>query len=112
MPKDYIDNLLDLYKLSKSNSVNTAGSSSLKRIEDADVALDSQAHSLFRTAVGKLLWLAFVRPDCSYSVKELSRDVKGPTIESLAKLKHLLRYLAGTRDYVLRIETEAKPHAT
>lgn len=40
---------------------------------------------------------AFVRPDCSYAVKELSRDVKGPTIESLSKLKHLLRYLSGTK---------------
>ena len=76
----------------------------MKRIEDADVALDSKAHSLFRTAVGKLLWLAFVRLDCSYTVKELSRDVKGPTIESWAKLKHLLRYLAGTKDYVLRLK--------
>ena len=36
--------------------------------------------------------------------RELSRGVKGPTIESLAKLKHLLRYLAGTKDYVLRVK--------
>ena len=90
MPQKYIEDLLELYSMSKANSVNTTGSTSLKRIEDADVALDAKAHSLFRTAVGKLLWLAFVRPDCSYAVKELSRDVKGPTIESLAKLKHLV----------------------
>ena len=100
----YIEDLLELCSMSKANSVNTTGSTSLKRIEDADVALDAKAHSLFRTTVGKLLWLAFVRPDCSYAVKELSRDVKGPTIESLAKLKHLLRYLAGTKGYVLRIK--------
>ena len=104
MPQKYIEDLLELYSMNKANSVNTTGSSSLKRIEDADVALDAKAHSLFRTAVGKLLWLAFVRPDCSYAVKELSRDVKGPTIESLAKLKHLLRYFAGTKGYVLRIK--------
>ena len=104
MPKRYIDELLELYSMEKVNQVNTTGSSSLKKIEDADVALDAKAHSLYRTAVGKLLWLAFVRPDCSYAVKELSRDVKGPTIESLAKLKHLLRYLSGTKDYVLRIK--------
>ena len=104
MPQKYIEDLLELYSMNKANSVNTTGSSSLKRIEDADVALDAKAHSLFRTAVGKLLWLAFVRPDCSYAVKELSRDVKGPTIESLAKLKHLLRYLAGSKGYVLRIK--------
>ena len=28
--------------------------------------------------------------------------MKSPTFESLAKLKHLLRYLSGTKDYVLR----------
>ena len=105
MPKQYIEDLLELYSMDKvKNPVDTTGSASLKRIEDADVALDAKAHSLFRTAVGKLLWLAFVRPDCSYAVKELSRDVKRPTFESLAKLKHLLRYLSGTKDYVLRIK--------
>ena len=68
MPKQYIENLLELYSMDKvKNPVNTTGSVSLKRIEDADVALDAKAHSLFRTAVGKLLWLAFVRPDCSYA---------------------------------------------
>ncbi len=72
MPQKYIEDLLELYSMNKANSVNTTGSSSLKRIEDADVALDAKAHSLFRTAVGKLLWLVFVRPDCSYAVKELS----------------------------------------
>ena len=83
MPQKYIEDLLELYSMNKANSVNTTGSSSLKRIEDADVvALDAKAHSLFRTAVGKLLWLAFVRPDCSYAVKELSRDVKGPRLKA------------------------------
>ena len=50
-----------------------------------------------------MLWLAFVRPDCSDAVKELSRDVKSPTLESLAKLKHLLRYIVGTKQSVLRL---------
>ena len=50
-----------------------------------------------------MLWLAFVQPDISYAVKELSRDVKAPTFESLAKLKHLLRFLAGNRHSVLRL---------
>ena len=72
----------------------------MKRIQDADCPLE---HSKFRTAVGKLLWLVFVRPDCSYAVEELNRDVKAPTQESLAKLKHVLRYLAGARQSVLRL---------
>ena len=47
--------------------------------------------------------MAFVRPDCSFAVKELSRDVKGPAQESLSRLKHLLRYISGTRATVLRL---------
>ena len=70
---------------------------------DANSPLTNSKHSKFRTAVGKLLWLAFVRPDCSYAVKEL-RNVKGPTLESLAKLKHLLRYLSGNMLPVLRLK--------
>ena len=39
----------------------------------------------------------------SYATKELSRDLTAPTSRSLLKLKHLLRYLAGTKDYVNRL---------
>ena len=101
MPQQYIEDLLNLYKVSKANAVNTTGSTALKRIQDADSPFDSDERSRYRTAVGELLWLAFVRPDCSYSVKEVSRDVKAPTQESLAKLKHLSRYLSGTKKSVL-----------
>ena len=104
MSQQYVDEILQLYGMkSSSNIVSTTGTSSLKRLQDSDTPLDKEEHAKFRTAVGKLLWLAFVRPDCSYDVKELSRDVKGPTLESLAKLKHLLRYLNGTRLTVLRL---------
>ena len=39
----------------------------------------------------------------AYAVKELSRDVTAPTQESLAKMKHVLRYLAGSKQAVLRL---------
>ena len=45
--------------------------------------------------------LQSVRPDCSHAVKELSRDVKAPTQESLAKLKHLLIF--GRHEAALRL---------
>ena len=103
MPPDYVEDLLKIYNMQKANPAPNTGSSALKRIDDADSPLSSDDHATFRTCVGKLLWLAFVRPDISYAVKELSRDVKAPTFESLAKLKHLLRFLAGNRHSVLRL---------
>ena len=68
---------------------------SLKRVQDADTPLEPVEHAKYRTVAGKLLWPAFVLPDCSYAVKELSCDVKSPTLASLAQLKHLVRYIVG-----------------
>ena len=38
--------------------------------------------------------------DIMYAIKELSRGLASPTTDHWAKLKHLLRYLSGTKDYV------------
>ena len=75
MPSDYVEDLLKIYNMQKANPAPNTGSSALKRIEDADSPLSAADHATFRTCVGKLLWLAFVRPDISYAVKELSRDL-------------------------------------
>ena len=53
--------------------------------------------------VGKLFWLALIRPGIAYATKELSRDLTAPTTESITKLKHLLRYIAGTKDHCQRL---------
>ena len=69
----------------------------------SDTPLSPEEHSMYRTAVGKLLWLALIRGDIAYATKELSRDVTAPTMQSGAKLKHLLRYLIGAKMCVLRL---------
>ena len=45
------------------------------------------------------MWLALIRPDIAYATKELSRDLTAPTTESIIKVKHLLRYIVGTKDH-------------
>eukprot|EP00438_Fugacium_kawagutii_P026486 Skav202797 [mRNA] locus=scaffold326:708101:708889:+ [translate_table: standard] len=60
-------------------------------------------HKRYRAIVGKLLWLALIRPDISYATKELSRDLTAPTTESVTKVKHLLRYISGTKDHCQRL---------
>ena len=49
--------------------------------------------------MGQLLWLSSVRPDIMDAVKELSRGLSAPTTEHEAKVKHLLKYLAGTKHF-------------
>ena len=51
----------------------------------------------FRRVVGQLLWMCHVRTDTMFSTKELSRRLSAPTQEHMTRLKHLLRYLRGTR---------------
>ena len=50
------------------------------------------------------MWLSTTRPDITYATKELARGMSTPTQEHLANLKHLLRYLVGTRDYALMLK--------
>lgn len=53
----------------------------------------------YRRIVGSLQYLAFTRPDLSYSVNRLSQFMHIPTTEHWQALKRVLRYLAGTPDH-------------
>ena len=41
--------------------------------------------------------------DIAYATQELTRDLTAPTTESIAKVKCLLRYIAGTKDHCQRL---------
>ena len=102
MSQKYIDTILDLYGMKDAKPVATTGTVTINKTVP-DTPLSPEEHKVYRTAVGKLLWLALVRGDIVYATKELSRDVTAPTMQSVAKCKHLLRYLIGTRMCVLRL---------
>ena len=102
MSQKYIDTILDLYGMKDAKPVATTGTVTINKTVP-DTPLSPEEHKVYRTAVGKLLWLALVRGDIAYATKELSRDVTAPTMQSVAKRKHLLRYLIGTRMCVLRL---------
>ena len=88
--------------MKNAKQVATTGSvTTVKTV--SDTPLSPEEHSVYRTAIGKLLWLALTRGDIAFATKELSRDVTAPTTQSVAKLKHLLRYLIGTKMCVLRL---------
>ena len=59
--------------------------------------LDCDNHSRYRSLVGGLLYLSVsTRPDISFSVSALARQVHAPTKRHSAYLKRILRYIAGT----------------
>eukprot|EP00971_Amphidinium_carterae_P254249 5047376-Amphidinium_carterae.1 len=61
--------------------------------------LDKEQHSMFKTAVGQLLWVSQLRVDIAFAVKKLSRALQQPDNEDLKNLKQLLCYIKGTIQY-------------
>ena len=66
--------------------------------------LDGHEYSNFRTAVGKLIFMAPWRPDMQFAIQQLSTQVLNPTTESEHAVKQLIRYLRGTQHTCLRLE--------
>ncbi|XP_051134174.1 secreted RxLR effector protein 161-like [Andrographis paniculata] len=54
---------------------------------------------VYRSLVGRLIYLTHSRPDIAYSVSVLSRFMQKPTQHCLGAAKKVLRYLAGTKDF-------------
>eukprot|EP00971_Amphidinium_carterae_P100422 1986179-Amphidinium_carterae.1 len=70
--------------------------------------LDKEQHSMFKTAVGQLLWVSQLRVDISFAVKELSRALQQPDNEHLKNLKQLLRYVKGQIHYRVNLSPKVK----
>ena len=66
--------------------------------------LDGNDYSCFRTAFGKLIFMAPWRPDMQFAIQQLSTQVLKPTTESKRAVKQLPRYLKGKQHTCLRLE--------
>ena len=62
----------------------------------------------YRSAVGKLLYIAGERPDCQFAIHNLAKMMSRPTTTSLIHLSHLIGYLKGTSEYGLKIRKSQK----
>eukprot|EP00971_Amphidinium_carterae_P260452 5167380-Amphidinium_carterae.1 len=59
--------------------------------------------------MGQLLWVSRLRADISFSTKELARHLHQPGLHQMTQLKHLLRYISGTKDFTIQLKPK---HAT
>ncbi|XP_046868883.1 secreted RxLR effector protein 161-like [Drosophila willistoni] len=58
--------------------------------------------TMYQSAIGELMWLALTsRPDIYHSVIKLAQRNKEPHSEHVAAVKHVMRYLAATKDLKL-----------
>jgi hypothetical protein len=55
--------------------------------------------TLYRSMVGKLLYLTHTRPDITYSVSVVSRFMSQPQISHLQAVRRIFWYLSGTCDF-------------
>ena len=95
--------MVNLMGVKSGKVMKVPGSTGSRPETDVLELLSKEEHTLYRTVVGKLLYIATERPDMQYAVKERSRSLSAPTQEDLKELKKLARYLAGTMDTVLQL---------
>jgi Reverse transcriptase (RNA-dependent DNA polymerase) len=55
--------------------------------------------TLYRSIVGSLRYPLHTRPNLAFSVGMVSRYMENPTMEHMAVVKHILRYMKGTLNY-------------
>ena len=104
-PPHYYDKLLDLMPMKDCKAMATPGAISECLPEQAAQPVSLEEASHYRSVVGKIVWMLPERSDLSFSGKELARHVQAPTIGDYKSLKHLVRYVTGTKeDYTLGLE--------
>ncbi len=88
----YIDNLLESFDMENSKPVATPAVK-----EHLPAHSEDESHPMYQTWTGSLNWLAGSRPDIQHAVMELNRHNKKNGRVHERAVKHLLRYLNGTR---------------
>ena len=96
MPTKYVEDLLDVCNMRNSKPATTTGTTTAHKTATTE-PLSSEERKSYRTAVGKLLWLALVTPDLAFGTTELSRDLTAPTggcdeTEALSKVCKVLQW--------------------
>lgn len=107
----YCDRLLVRFGLANCNPVLTplGSTADLRSLHGSEVKLSEKDHHLYRSMVGGVAYLATcTRPDISYAVSVLSRNLHCPTHRHLLHAKRLLRYISGTRTHGLFFPSDSQ----
>ena len=101
---DLVESLLNFLVLENSQPTASPGRRSTMMELASATPLDGHEYSNFRTAVGKLIFMAPWRPDMQFAIQQLSTQVLNYTAESKRAVKQLIRYLKGTQHTCLRLK--------
>ncbi len=101
----YTDNILQQFGMENSKPRRTPLDPSQKLVkgDENSVLFDQE---VYQAAVGRLLYLSTrTRPDIAFAVSTIAKFTSRPTEEHWKAIKHLMRYIAGTRDFGLLFNT-------
>ena len=77
--------------------------SDVAEIDQSD-ELDDARITNYRSIVGKLMYIFGERPDAQYGIHCLAKSMTTPTVQSLKHAKQMVCYVAGTRDYGVKLK--------
>ena len=106
--KQLLEDLKKVLNRSTCKPVGTPATKAWTFQTGDDEELTAADHSIYRTAVGKPLFMAQDRADMKYATKECARELAGPTGLSMRKVKLIVKYVAGTADYGTGIRKDEK----
>ena len=101
--------LMDILKrfgMMDYKAMATPMASNLKILSDA--SLEVVDATMYCQMIGSLMYLMNTRPDIFFVVNTLSQFLTDPIHVHLIAANHILRYLRGTVDYVLKYEMNQK----
>ncbi|XP_023037237.2 secreted RxLR effector protein 161-like [Drosophila willistoni] len=97
----YIKGMLQRHSMEVCRAVATPLDASYQ-VACSDEKCVIQDVTMYQSAIGELMWLALTsRPDIYRSVIKLAQRNKEPHSEHVAAVKHVMRYLAATKDLKL-----------
>ena len=95
----YVDACLDIVQLQNAKALMMPSTEQKSlNVHHETTVCDQVQHSLFRAVVGKLQYIAGVRPDLMFVTNCLSYKLASPTLADLTRAKKALRDLKGTRE--------------
>ena len=102
--KQYIENMLEKYRLTDANTVSTPADLSVKLKKDDGFSKDVDS-TLYQSMIGSLLYAAnSTRPDIAQAVGVVSRYTSRPSQAHLTALKRILRYLKRTASLAIKYQ--------
>ena len=93
----YARNLVKRFGLVKAAYARTPMAANAKLTNDPSG--ESVDVTLYRSMIGRLLYLTASRPDIAFSIGVCSRFQSNPKISHLNTFKRIIKYVSGTCDY-------------